>query len=204
MKKIILIIIILISFSLAQLFSSGSVKYKLQSLVLPGLGELNMGHTKKAQSFFIREAVLWFTCIGGNNAANWYESDYKAFAEIHANIDMTDKDYIFAVNMGQYDTMEEYNIIKSRQRQVDKRYAVGEGNEWVWDSTQSRAHFNQLRIKSITYEKYASFAIGGLVLHRIISLFDVIYLERKFPKMNLNSEFSTKFGNSQITIYFDL
>ena len=63
MKKIILFIIIS-SFSFPQLFESGSVKYKIQSLILPGLGELKMGHKDKARSFFIREAALWFVYIG--------------------------------------------------------------------------------------------------------------------------------------------
>ena len=202
MKKIILFIIIS-SFSFPQLFESGSVKYKIQSLILPGLGELKMGHKDKARSFFIREAALWFVYLGGNSAANWYESDYNAFAALHANIDMQGKDYIFAVNMGQYDTMQEYNHAKSQQRQVDKKYVEGEGIEWEWDSTENRIEFDKLRIQSITYEKYASFAIGSLLIHRIISLIDVIYLERNFPQLNLESNVPVNSGSVQLQLKVD-
>jgi len=204
MKKIILFIIIVSSISFAQLFNSGSVKNKFQSLILPGLGEFEMGHKDKARSFFIREAALWFIYLGGNRGATWYESDYNAFAELHANIDMAGKDYIFAVNMGQYDTMQEYNHAKSRQRQVDKRYAEGEGNEWEWDSAENRVEFDRLRIQSITYEKYASFAIGGLLIHRIISLIDVIYLERNFPQVHIESKMPANSGSVQLQFKLDL
>lgn len=117
---------------------------------------------------------------------------------------MAGKDYIFSVNMGQYDSMQEYNEVKSRQRQVDKKYTESADNEWEWDTTQNRIQFDRLRIKSITYEKYASFAIGGLLLHRIISLIDVIYLERKFPEINLTPQVSTSSGSLQFNLTLDI
>ena len=97
---------------------SSSAKSKLQSLILPGMGELKMGHEKRARSFFIREAAIWLVCIGGTKASSWYESDYRAFAALHAGINMDGKDYIFAVNMGHYNSFTEYNETKARKRQV--------------------------------------------------------------------------------------
>ena len=132
MRKILLFIVIH-SFLFAE--ESYSVKNKLQSLILPGLGELTMGHENRARSFFIREAALWLVFIGGHQASNWYESDYKAFAGLHSGLDMTGKDYIFAVNMGHYDSFTEYNASKSRQRLINEIYDEGEGNEWEWDTS---------------------------------------------------------------------
>jgi len=57
-----------------------------------------------------------------------------------------------------------------------------------------------MRIKSLNYEKYARFAIGGLVLHRFISLIDVIYLERRNPKISLMPQISTHTGNLQFKL----
>ena len=45
-----------------------------------------------------------------------------------------------------------------------------------------------MRIKSVTYDKYASFAVGGFILHRLISFIDVIYLERTNLEVNLESQ----------------
>ena len=202
MRKILLCIVVLNSLLSAQM--SSSTKSKLQSLILPGMGELNMGHKNRARSFFIREAAIWFVCIGGTKASNWYESDYRAFAALHAGIDMDGKDYIFAVNMGHYNSFTEYNETKARQRQMHKIYAEGQGNEWQWDNKKNRGHFDKLRIQSETYKKYASFAIGGLILHRLISLIDVIYLERRYPDLSLTPQLSTNAGNLQFNIQLDL
>ncbi len=202
MRKILLCIVVLTSLLSAQM--SSSAKSKLQSLILPGMGELNMGHEKRARSFFIREAAIWLVCIGGTKVSNWYETDYLAFAALHAGIDMDGKDYIFAVNMGHYNSFTEYNETKSRQRQVHDIYPEGQGNEWQWDNKKNRVHFDKLRIQSVTYKKYASFAIGGLILHRLISLIDVIYLERRYPDLGLTPQLSTNAGNLQFNIQLDL
>ena len=202
MRKILLFIIIVSSMLSAQM--SSSAKSKLQSLILPGLGELNMGHEERARSFLIREAALWLVCIGGTKVSNWYESDYMAFAELHAGVNMDGKDYIFAVNMGNFNNFSEYNDTRKLQRQVNKIYKEGQGNEWQWDSDQSRKKFENMLIQSVSYDKYASFAIGGLILHRIISFIDVIYLERLYPNISFSPQISTKTGNLQFTLQLNL
>ena len=202
MRKIVLFIIVLYSLLSAQM-SSPTIN-KLQSLILPGLGELNMGHEKRARSFFIREAAIWLVWIGGTKASNWYKSDYQAFAELHAGVDMDGKDYIFAVNMGHYNSFTEYNETKARQREVHEIYEEGKGNEWQWDNKQNRIHFDKMRKQSVTYEKFSRFAIGGLVLHRLISLIDVIYLERQYPNISLMPKLSTNTGDIQLQLNFNL
>ncbi len=202
MRKTLLVIIIVSSMLSAQM--SSSAKSKLQSLILPGLGELNMGHEKKARSFFIREAALWLVCIGGTKVSNWYESDYRAFAELHAGVNMDGKDYIFAVNMGNFNNFSEYNETRKLQRQVNKIYVEGQGNEWQWDNDQNRKKFDNMLIQSVNYDKYASFAIAGLILHRLISFIDVIYLERIYSNISFVPQISTKTGNLQFTLHINL
>ena len=183
---------------------SSSAKSKLQSLILPGLGELKMGHEKRARSFFIREAAIWLVYLGGKQASNWYESDYRSFAELHADVNMAGKDYIFAVHMGHYNSFTEYNETKAQQRQVEKIYAEGQSYEWQWDRTKNRIQFDRMRIQSVTYEKYASFAIGGLVLHRLISLIDVIYLEHQYSDVSFTSQLSTNNGHLQFVLNLNI
>ena len=103
---------------------------------------------------------------------------------------MNDKDYLFSVNLGHYDSFSEYNGINARKRLTGDLYEE-EGNQWQWNSTQNRIKYDRMRIKSVTYKKYSQFAIGGLVLHRLISLIDVIYLERQHPNVSLLPNLST-------------
>ena len=90
---------ILIFFTTASLFAEEipSAWPKLHSLMLPGWGELDLGEVNRAEWFFIQEAALWLVYFGATKSSNWYESDYLAFAEIHAGVDMQGKNYLYAV-----------------------------------------------------------------------------------------------------------
>ena len=41
----------------------------------------------------------------------------------------------------------------------------------------NRKKFDNMRIMSGITDKYATFAIGGMIAHRIISMIDVLYLQ---------------------------
>ena len=183
MKKYLLLIILCATYLTAQM--QLDAKTKMQSLVLPGWGEQTLGESKRAQRFFIREAAFWLIYIGVKKTSDWYENDYEAFAELHADVDMEGKNYLFAVNLGHYDSFEQYNDTKERQRKVEDKYREDKGLEWQWDNSVNRIKYDEMRIKSVTYDKYARFAVGGLILHRIVSFINVIYLERTNLKVNI-------------------
>ena len=202
MKNCLLLIILSTTFLTAQI--QVNTKTKLQSLVFPGWGEQTLGEPKRAQSFFIREIVLWLICIGGKETANWYESNYMAFAELHSNVDMEGKNYLFAVNLGHYDSFEQYNDTKERQRLVEDKYREHNGLEWRWDNSVNRIKFDKMRIKSVNYDKYASFAISGLILHRLVSFIDVIYLERTSLQVNIEPQLEQDFRSMKLNVSLKL
>ena len=196
MKKYLFLFILCTTYLTAQM--SADAKTKLQSLILPGWGEQTLGESKQAQSFFIREAALWLIYFGGKKTANWYESDYIAFAELHSDVDMKGKNYLFAVNLGHYDSFEQYNETKERQRLVKDKYGERKGLEWRWDNSANRIKYDEMRIKSVTYNKYARFAVGGLILHRLVSFIDVIYLERTNLHVNIEPQLEQDFSSMKL------
>ena len=179
---------------------SGNAKSKLQSLVFHGWGEQTLGESKRAQSFFKREAALWLFYIGSKKTANWYESDYTAFAELHADVEMTGKDYLFVVNMGHYDNLEKYNDTKERQRLPAEKYADDGSFNWQWDNKANRITFDKMRIKSVSNDKHAKFIIGGLILHRLISFIDVIYLQRQNNPISLGTQLNGDKDNIELKV----
>jgi len=192
---------------MATLYPSDNAKpsfNKLKSVILPGYGEYSMGHETRARSFFIREAALWVFCLGSKKLANWYEDDYIAFAELHANVDMAGKEYLYTVNIGHYDSFDKYNEIKLRQRQTDDVYQDGENLEWEWDSKQNRYRYNDMRLQSITFQKATNFAIAGLVIHRAISFFDVLFLERKNLGVHFTPQVSPQNNSFKFNFSIDL
>ena len=102
------IIVVLVFFSC--LFSQIDIKSIppiLKSAILPGWGELDLESKKKSNQFFIQEASIWVAFLGLKNVSASYESDYRAFATLHAETDMRNKPYQYSVDIGDYNTYEE-------------------------------------------------------------------------------------------------
>ena len=202
MKKYLLLIIICFSCISAQV--NGNAKINLQSLLLPGWGEHSLGESKRANEYFIREAALWLIFIGSKKTASWYESDYNAFAELHANVDMTGKNYLFAVNVGHYDSLDDYNETKKRQRSANDKYEEGRKFDWQWDNSTNRIKFDNMRIRSVILDKYSKFSIGGLILHRMVSFFDVIYIERINSRVSIEPQLAPDLNSMGINFTLKL
>ena len=200
MKKI--IILILCVHSLYGQFPF-ELEPKIQSLIIPGWGEYSIGKTKRAKNFFIRETILFLTFINNYKMYKWYESDYIAFAELHANVSMDGKPYLFNVNIGHYNSRDDYNSIMELQRLPSEKY-LGNKYFWNWDNENNRIKYDQIRISSVTAKKYTKFGIGGMILHRLVSFFDIIYLERNNKSIELETKISNEFNNLQFHLYFKI
>ena len=184
MKKIIFILLLSLIFPNA----------KIKSLILPGWGELSIDKQSRGKYFLYAESLLIISAYSFNKLSNSYESDYIAYAMDHANANLSNKDYMFALDVGSNDNISDFNNIKKRQRSLlmtldlngdiirefgHEVYPEGVGYDWNWDSESNRSTFNSMRINSINYEKYAGFALAGMLLNRIISLIEVMFLENQ-------------------------
>ncbi|NQU68516.1 MAG: hypothetical protein HQ510_11280 [Candidatus Marinimicrobia bacterium] len=176
--------IISILFCVNMLFPADFAAAK--SAILPGWGEYSLGQTQRAKGFFLRESLIWLTYLGGNQVHSWYKDDYFAYANQHAGVSLSDKSYQYSVDIGNYDDFYTFNSAKDRRREVQLKYPEGEGYEWDWDSDGNRKKYDDMRITSATAEKVVSFAVGAMVVHRLVSLFDILYLKRN-PDMQLSS-----------------
>ncbi len=161
----------------------------VKSVIIPGWGELASGNQNRAKQFFIQEAGIWLTFLGMKSASNWFESDFRAFASLHAGVDMSNKSLQYATDIGDYNTYDEFVAVKLRNRQINDIWPEGLGYEWEWDSESNRRKFDKIRINRGLADKYATFAIGGMVAHRLISMIDVLYLESKKRRYKLGSGF---------------
>ncbi|NOZ07863.1 MAG: hypothetical protein GXO91_03160 [FCB group bacterium] len=201
--KYFLLIIFFIGLAPAQTDNPKPKHIFLKSAILPGWGEMSLQQNHRAKNFFIREGLLWLTLYGANKRHDWYRSDYLAFGAEHAGADMSDKTYQYVVDMGNYDSYDDFIAAKNRQRQIDLKYPEGQGYEWDWDSSENRIKFDDMRIKSAGADKFAAFVVAGLVFHRVVSLIDVLYFQRKAGYLSLNSGLIPE-GNERYTFVVSL
>ncbi len=170
----------------------------LKSAVLPGWGEYALGQTERAQGFWLREGAVWLAYLSGRSLENWYRSDMEGLASLHAGTDISKRSSEYAVDIGDFDSFEEYNAVMVRTRNMDRIYPENQGYEWSWDTEENRKKFDDIRINAISAEKFAAFMVGGMVLHRVISVMDVLYLSRSGKTGQLQSGLIPT-GNSTLT-----
>ena len=194
-------ILILIVVSMA--FSSTRTK----SLLFPGWGESSLNQNSHGQKLMAVDIILWLTVFNGKKLSKNYEFDYRAFASEHAGVDWSHTDYLFAVDIGYYDDLNTYNNTKARERSLELEtdltgglireyghamYPENGKFEWEWDSDSNRKSYKDMRISSANWDKYANFAIAGLLVNRVISVINVIYLEKTGAVISIQPQIISK------------
>ena len=178
MKKNKLHIIFILIF-LFNSFSFGSQLWK--SLILPGWGEKQINYNKRGNALMFTEYGLWVSYIFCVNQSSSYKNDYKNHGEHYANVDWSNKNDLYAANVGNYNSLQEYNEIKARDFLYEDMYAI-DGNidyNWNWESRKERLKYDTWRNKSKNYSEIKGFLVAGMLLNRLISVIDVVILERR-------------------------
>ncbi len=186
MIKKYIVLFLFISISYCQLLDKiDSNAFK--SLLLPGLGEYSLNENNRSKNFFITEACLWLSFFGSYYGNQWYTDNYMSFGSYHANIDLNNipssQLSMLIVHMSQYDNMEVFNETMDRQRR-NNSYSDQSTYGWNWDNDENRETFNDLRIKSSNLKKINNFTISALLINRLVSFFNVVYLSDKKYKMS--------------------
>ena len=199
--KIIFYIILLSNTLFGQIYERDFYPiYK--SIILPGWGELDLKNDKRSKQFLIQEASIWISFFGLKYISNTYESSYKAFAALHASTDLENKPFQYRVDIGDYNTYDEFIDSKRRNRQTDLIWPENLGYEWEWDSESNRKEYDDMRIISGIAKKYSKFAIGAMIANRIISAIDVLYIQNVQKRGKLRSSISNiNVSSIEYTVY---
>ena len=154
----------------------------LYSLILPGLGEKYAGANKKAQFFFATEITLWLGYTGFVTYRDWRKDDYKTYAASHAGVELEGKSDSYFVDIGNYDSIYEYNAAKLRQRNLPDYYRDIEQYYWNWENEAHRHKFDQLRISADNANNRATFVVGAILANHVISAIDAVWSVYKYEK----------------------
>ncbi len=140
------------------------------SLIVPGMGEWYAGNFDSGKYFLIADGSFWLTYGLFQYRGTWLRADARSFAVMHSGANFSGKDGRYVVNVGIYKNVDDYNQAQLRDRQYDQIYS-SPNYRWQWDSDANRLQFRDLRIRSDQMYQDAKFAIGALVINRLISAF---------------------------------
>lgn len=152
-------------------------KHLLQSLILPGWGEAALNQNRNARIFYTTESTFWVAALVSAVVSNYHTQTSKAFAAEYAGVEIAGKDDRFWIDIGNYNSRDAYNAEHLRWRDYESLY--GTDSNWEWKSAANREKFENMRIKGDRWHLALQFMGAGLVVNRIISAIDVLYLSRK-------------------------
>jgi len=185
--KITLIVFIMFN---AMLFGQVKTNQKLdpviKSLIVPGWGQKTLGKPKRARFFNYLESGILLTIIGSSTFANIKRKNYIAFASKHAAISSSGKNHKYWVDIGNYNSIENYNNEHLRNREMDDLYPDDKKWSWDWDFELNRKKFEDKRIRSDQLELFATFGVGALIVNHLVSSIDALYLKRVSSKKTLS------------------
>ncbi len=178
----------------------------IKSALVPGWGQKSLNRSKRGRAFFYIESGLFITIIGTTTFSNIIKKNYIAFATEHAALSSAGKDHKYWVDIGNFDSIIDYNDEHLRNREVDDLYPEDKKWSWDWDTDANRNAFEKKRILSDQMKWAATFSAGAIVLNHMVSAIDAAYLKRvtKNKKLSVQPWYQPESGTMgyALTIHF--
>ncbi|KAB2846097.1 MAG: hypothetical protein F9K45_02585 [Melioribacteraceae bacterium] len=158
------------------------------SLLLPGMGELYGGDYSLGKYLTIADAVFWGGVIGFNIYGGNQEDNYKAYAESIGGVNVNGKDEQYFADISEYISIEQFNTEQEKYREFENLYNE-ETHYWNWGDNKTRQEYRGMWSKSESAYNNVRFAVGALVLNRVISAINAVRVVAAYNK-KLNEEMS--------------
>ena len=169
------IIIIIIIFS-SSIYPSQIWK----SFIAPGWGEKSLNNNVKGDAHLLSDLILFSSVFFCGNQYETYRNDYRLYGSDNAGVNWYGKNDLFAAHVGNYNSMEEFNNQQLLNFGPSAFTYSGESYYWDWNSDSViRNQYDTWRNKSELYDEAKGFLIAGMLLNRIISIINVLSIEKE-------------------------
>lgn len=161
---------------------SGGVAMLL-SLVLPGAGHFYLDRMDVGKFFVMGEAASWLGFAGLNIYGSALRDDARTFASENAGLNKSGKDDDYFANVGNFNSVYDYNNDKLLKGQYSQLYDVNT-YYWNWDNVTNKDSYEEQRKKS--ERVYNTRVVFGttLVVNRIVSAISALILANKRSDSN--------------------
>ncbi|MCK9328352.1 MAG: DUF5683 domain-containing protein [Candidatus Cloacimonetes bacterium] len=217
MKKIILICLLsLIGLNLFALEKKSVKKAVLMSAILPGTGQLYLHSNTKAGIFLASDLVIISSFLRFGKERSIAIDNYQSLANSQAGLRLDANNELY--NLAQkYKSSEIYNnelemsarnyyylLNNDYQAYIDyvNTNKIPDENAWNWTEDKHFQKYKDLREDKQTYEIYQNFALGAIIINRLISVVDAAISANK---LNNNSQIYTvpHFEGKGLTLIYE-
>ena len=174
-------------------------KALLYSLLLPGWGELSMGHSGRATGFFIGEGAIWTNFVYWKVAGHLRRDDYVEQAMLNAGVGVDKESDDYWRLVGQFERSSGSgpgSYEEDLRREARDTYPgdpaaqdafvaakLPTGNRaWDWSSSDLQSSYQAMRENSRRAFNRAQYSFAAAILNRIVSVVDVQLLRHKASK----------------------
>ena len=185
-KIIILVIILTSGLAIGQVNMKKKLNPVIRSAIIPGWGQKSLNYPKRGRVFSYIETGVLLTILGTNTYSNNLKKNYVSFASEHANVSSGGKNHKYWVDIGNFNSVTDYNDEHLRNREASDLYPDNLEWRWVWDTDGNRNTFENKRILSDQMKLVATFGIGAIVLNHMVSAIDALYLKRLKKKNEIS------------------
>tara|TARA_Y100000996_G_C22403649_1_gene594177 strand:- start:82 stop:687 length:606 start_codon:yes stop_codon:yes gene_type:complete len=177
--------------SLNLLISSSHGSGVLKNIIIPGWGfEQLENHQNTSKRYFLTEASIWASFITSRASSDLFEDYYVSYGIDYSNADILSYDEGYSINVGNYDSMYEYNQAMLRKRRPDDVYPSNQGYNWEWNSSNKRLKYKKMLQVSRDLDKIGDFAIASLIIHRAVSVINYMYYAQSGSNSKISSSVS--------------
>lgn len=166
----------------------------LLSFVLPGAGHYYIDRMDVGQYFLAADGASWLGLAGVNIYGNVLLDNAKTFSVDHAGVNESGKNNDYYVNIGNYESIYEYNNAMLTIGEYDKVYTDINAYYWNWDTENNFFRYESQRGESERVKNTSIIFASALVVNRLASALSALLLTNKYNSMlsnvRLNSEVS--------------
>ena len=154
----------------------------LQSLTVPGWGQVTVGRNGAAKVFFLAETAIWASFIAFQVQEQMRRDSYELTARLHAGIDLNGRDEEFRRIVGNYLSSDDYNQFVVYRDAANLHYDDPEAfrayvaahelkgaDAWHWANENDALRYRSQRKDSQRAEQRSNTAVALAVVNRFVS-----------------------------------
>ena len=195
-----LLVLVLVSTVSLPAYAAGKAAV-LRSALLPGWGQLYLGHGTRGYVFLGLELATW-TGVGLSYLeGTFYRDDYRNLAMEEAGIDASDRSNSFLDDLGDFSSSDEYNSYirrlaryyypddpEEQNRYYDAHARFG-ADGWRWSSEAARLDFADAHRKSREWFRRSMYVAAFALVNRAVSAIDAALLDENSPGVYTSLDF---------------
>jgi len=149
------------------------------SILLPGAGELYLGHKNSAIIPLITEGIILTSAASFATFALWKEDEYRSFAAKYAGIDNTGKDEEFYRLITLWESRDLYNYYLLLTER-DEDILLPQNSEWFWEwrNDEDQLEFYDRWTSAERGWRNFRISLAAAGVNRLISVINVLRLSR--------------------------